>query len=44
MRRRRPLGGKARLEVVDDYIHHSIIVEEGVDIHRAVALRVDLNL
>jgi len=39
MRRRRSLGDKCQLEVVDDAIHHGVGCEERNDLHRGAALR-----
>ncbi|MFP4083251.1 MAG: hypothetical protein ACLFVG_10940 [Candidatus Aminicenantes bacterium] len=47
MRRRRSLGDKCQLEVVDDPVHHGIVGEEGDDAHLAATSgteqRVDLE-
>ena len=39
LRRRRPLGDKGQLEVVDDPVHYGGLREEGDDFHPASALR-----
>ncbi len=38
MRRRRSLGHKGQLEMMDDPVHHGIVCEEGNDAHLASVL------
>jgi hypothetical protein len=41
MGRGRPLCHKGQLEVVDNSVHHSIVGEEGYDLHLSAALGAD---